>query len=350
MPTFLERATTLFGVLQSSAAKPTHFAFIPVDHTDSPETTGPLVADQQYFEIRINELYLPKAREWGTTYDPMAVAIVTYRYRGEPKTVPLVVGPSMIEGFGNKLPQGMVFANTRVVGPQPYRGDGISLSVVLYQLKRDDMLRRMLKVLENTSQTLGVDAVTSTYTKIADTVLSGIEEIAGTSGAAMPVLGRREDFQPVECGFYVLIDGAVPVPAKNQLWVRAKQLVTGPSLADAVPYREADYVLFSVTRVPREDVSGLSFYPTYQLVMDEALRATRKDVWNSAKVKMSTLYSLLHNSADLTRPHSDALAEEWKAEMLALRERAIGLSRLGPVAESSDTAAERDRAMEILDL
>jgi hypothetical protein len=349
----LERASAFFSSVQASPSQPTHFVPIRADHTDSVDSTGgSITANEHYFEVRINELYLTNKREWFITYDPMAIALVEYRYAGQPIALPFVVGPSMIEKVGNKLPQGMVFADTKVAGPQPYRGDGLAVSFILYRLKRDDMLRRLLRVVESASRTLDFTGATSVYAKVADTVLDGIEEITGTDGAANPVLGRRQDFRPVECGYYALIDGAAPPPPQDRLWVRRRQLLLGDRLDIAEAFRSADYLLFSVSSVKREDISGLPFYATYIQVMDEAQRANRQDVWESAKVKMSSLYSLLHASPDLTRGQAEELTKQWTSEMVALRNRAIALSKLGPgeVADTPEAAEDRVRALEILKL
>jgi hypothetical protein len=353
MASLVERASALFRFVQESPSQPTHFISIPADRTDSLEGMGgTLAANEQYFETRINELYLTNKREWFINYDPMAIALAEFRYAGQPTAIPFVVGPSMIEKIGNKLPQGMVFADTRVVGPQPYRGDGLALTVILYRLKRDDMLRRLLKVVESTSKTLDFTGATSLYTKVASAVLDGIEEVTGADKATIPVLGRRQDFRPVECGYYALIDGSAPAPPEERLWVRKRQLVLGDSLENAEPFRVADYLLFSIFRVRREDVSGLPFYPSYVQVMDEAQRANRKDVWESAKVKMSALYSLLHASPDLTRSHAEELTQQWTSEMVALRNRAVGLSKLGPgdAVDDQEGAKNRERALGILAL
>ena len=86
---------------------------------------GKLTAHEEYFELRLNELFLVDEREWFTTYDPMAVAIAEHRYDGKPAAVPFVVGRRYSRARAHRLPHGMVFADTRVAGPQPYRGDGL---------------------------------------------------------------------------------------------------------------------------------------------------------------------------------------------------------------------------------
>jgi hypothetical protein len=349
----VDRANSLFRSAQSSPSQPSHFFQIPADHTDaSDRERGTLAADKNYFEVRLNELYLTNKRQWFIEHDPMAIALTEYRYAGQSAVVPFVVGPSLIEKIGNKLPQGMVFADTRILGPQPYRGDGMAVTVVLYRLKRDDLLRKLLKVIESTSKAIDFTGATSAYTKVASSVLEGIEEVTGANEAAKAVLGRRQEFSPVECGFYALIDGSIPAPKADSLWVRKRELVIGDSLDNAEPFRAADYLLYSISAIKREDVSGLPFYPAYIQVMEEAQKARRKDIWESAKVKMSSLYSLLHASPDLTRTHAKQLADEWTAEMVALRDRALSLSKLGPgdPGEDQEITADRERSLEILNL
>jgi hypothetical protein len=355
MAGLVERASALFRFVQGSPSQPTHFISIRADHTDSLDGMGgTLAAHEQYFEARINELYLTNKREWFINYDPMAIALAEFRYAGQPTAIPFIVGPSMIQKIGNKLPQGMVFADTRVAGPQPYRGDGLALTVILCRLKRDDMLRRLLRVVESTSKTLDFTGATAVYTKVANAVLDGIEEVTGAADATTSVLGWRQDFRPVECGFYALIDGSVPAPPENRLWVRKRQLVLGDELGSAEPFRTADYVLFSISSVKREDVSGLPFYPTYIQAMQEASQANKEndERWESAKVKLSALYSWANTSPDLTRGHAKQLKEEWKGDMVAAHDEARKLSSLGP-GRSSDTpeaAEDRRTALDILNL
>src|SRR5262249_25940924 len=107
-----------------------------------------------------------------------------------------------------------------------------------------------------------------------------------------------------------------------------------------------------ISSVKREDVSGLPFYPAYIQVMDEALRANQKEVWESAKVKMSAFYSLLHARPDLTNGDREELAKKWTSEMVALRNRALGLSKLGPEKslDTPEAVEQRTHALDILKL
>jgi hypothetical protein len=134
--------------------------------------------------------------------------------------------------------------------------------------------------------------------------------------------------------------------------VNNKQLMTGSGKGTAAPFRAGDYLLFSISRVAREDVTGLPFYTVYRQVMEDAGRASRKDFWDSAKVKMSTLYSLLHDSPDLTRGHAESLADTWTKEMVMVRDQSIGLSNLGPHNQAYSPEEEQSvsRALKILQL
>lgn len=352
MSGLIDRAKMLFQSAASDTSQLSHFIPIPAAQVDDQAGIGgTLKAHEEYFEVRLNELFLVNHREWFTTYDPMAVAVPEYKYHGQPAAVPFVVGPSMLESIGNRLPQGMVLADTRITGPQPYRGDGLAITVVLYKLQRDDMLRKMLKLVEKTAKTLDLSGAITVYSKIADAVLDGIDEVRGT-GTASPVLGRRQEFLPVSCGYYALIDGTVARPTEDSLWVKNKQLMTGPKKEMASPFRAGDYLLFSISRVPREDLSGLPFYAVYSQVMQDAGRGARKDFWESAKVKMATLYSLLDESPDLTRGDAKDLADKWTKEMVLRRDRAVGLANLGPgqPAYSSEEEQRASRALRVLQL
>src|SRR4051812_14234591 len=126
MPSLIERATGIWNRLQQSPTEEPSWVHIPQDRIDEPDNLGsPLQANKQYFEVRINEVYLSYQRKWFTQYDPMLLVISEFSYAGQPMIVPFVVGPTMVDKFGSKVPnpkvpEGMVFADTCVAGPHPY--------------------------------------------------------------------------------------------------------------------------------------------------------------------------------------------------------------------------------------
>jgi hypothetical protein len=310
-----------------------------------------LAADQQYFEIRINELYLTYQRKWFAEYDPMVLVISEFSYAGQPTAVPVVVGPAMLSQLNpnTKAPAGMVFANTCAVGPHPYRGGEIALTVILYRSKREDHARKLLDLVENMAKALDFAVPVSAYLKVAGAVMDGVEVLTGTDGTADPLIGRRDAFSPVEPAYYVLTNA--PEADLGDLWVRDKCLVQGTSPEKATSFRQAEYVLYSITTAKRDDVSKLPFYPTWQHVLQEVNKSSKQDIWDSAKANMAALLGMLDTSPDLTEPHKAALADKWIATMKTLHERAVSTSSLAPAREAvppSDLDRVRAKAVSVL--
>jgi hypothetical protein len=223
--------------------------------------------------------------------------------------------------------------------------------VILYRTERQDYARKLLGLVENTAAVLDFVVPLSTYIKVAGVVLDGVEALTGTDGATDPLIGRRDAFQPVEPGYFVLT--GAPMSSLDDLWVRDRQLVQGPSLAEATPFRDADYVLYSVTATQREDVSMLPFYQTWQNVVQEANKSSKEDVWENAKANMAALLGMIDTSPDLTETHKARLGEEWIATMKTLHDRAVRLSNLGEArapGRASDLDHIRAKAVSVLDM
>jgi hypothetical protein len=351
MTFLLEGARNLLARLRQSPSQPPGWFPIPHDHVQ--DAAGmPLEAEQHYFEVRINEMYLSYARQWFDAYDPMVLAVSEFTYNGQPAVVPFVVGPAMLKKLGSELPQGMIFADTCVAGPHPYREDGIAVTVVLYRVSRENYVRKLLRIIESAATALDFANALSAYMKVADVVLDGIEALTGTDGSADPIIGIHKAFDSTETGYFALIDTVQSSPEVGKLWVRDQRLVYGQSLVDAAPFREAEYVLFSVAAVARKDVSKLPFYQTWQQVVQEANKSSKQDIWESAKVNMAALLGMLDTSPDLTAPHATALGDEWIATMNRMHQRAVGLSNLGPQeeAEASDLDHIRSKALAVLNM
>jgi hypothetical protein len=105
---------------RSTTKMPTRIS-IHGDHVHNPdETTGVnFRPDEEYFVVRVNEMYLTDKRKWVKTFDPLVFVITEFTYDKVEQTLPFVVGPTMLEKYQKKLPLGMIFSDTRVAGPYP---------------------------------------------------------------------------------------------------------------------------------------------------------------------------------------------------------------------------------------
>jgi hypothetical protein len=357
MKTFAERCKDLYErARQSPAQMPSRVAILP-DHVDE----GKILANvfdshEHYFQVRVNEMYLTYSRQWFNKYDPMVFIVSEFTYNKKEEVVPFVVGPMMMEKFGQKMPAGMIFANTRVAGLHPYRGGRLTLSVVLCRVKRDDYPQKLLQMIESAAGVLDFSTALSTYVKVAGVVLNGIEALLGL-GDLDPLIGFRKEFDPdagdvLKSNYLALID--MPDVNPEKLWVREKQLFYGNSLAEANPFRDADFVLYSIVQSPenkRSDVTTLPFYPLWERVQKEANSAI-PDNWKNATANLAILYEEMMLSPDLTMKHANELYNDYEAAAKIIHERAVKRSQLGPGEESepSELDAIRAKAVSILEM
>jgi hypothetical protein len=79
---------------QSGPAKISLNTDIPNDHVYPKLSDEEIKADENYFIIRVNEMYLTKSRQWFNSIDPMVFFISEFNYNGEDIAVPYIIGPA----------------------------------------------------------------------------------------------------------------------------------------------------------------------------------------------------------------------------------------------------------------
>jgi hypothetical protein len=354
---------TLWEQIQKSSTKTPTRIKIPNTRSDHHQTTQPFQPNQQYFQIRINELYLSTSRKWFSEYDPLVFAATEFIYDKKAETVPFVVGPSLIEKNGQKAPTGgsTIFSNTRVAGLHPYRGGRLTLSIVLYRVKRKDYAQGLLKLIESVSSAIDFSTALRSYSKVAGVLLTGIETLFGL-GDTEPVIAIRKEFDPnagdnLEPSYFVLIDKPESELKTEQLWVRDNQLVYGANLAEAKPFREADFVLYSIVQTSdRNDITTLPFYPLFERAKEAALQGDDKS-WERAKANLLSLHQTLALSPDLTPTQAKQLFANFLEETRDAYRTALELGSLGTdeldLGSFDDEASIQDslnKAIQILNL
>src|SRR5262249_14330728 len=247
MPTLKEWWDEFWGEVQHSPTiLPTRHAILP-DHVDK-KLGQRFKRDQHYFVVKINRIFLQYNRLFWAAYAPMALAVSEFQYDGQDTVVPFVVGPSLLEKDQIELPKGFMFLDTKVAGIHPYKGGGLKLTVILYQVKRTDLAKKLLKVVENVASVLDFSQTLSAYLKIANVLVDTVGEVIGTDPNNQPLIGLRQEFEAgddFQSGYYALIDSRQMQIAQNRLWVRKNDLLYGDT-ANTPEFTGANYVLYSI--------------------------------------------------------------------------------------------------------
>lgn len=317
---------------------------IPAAQTDrSEDLAGSFDADKNYFTVRVNEMFLQKEREWFTKYDPVVIAVTEFVYDEAKVTVPFVVGPHLLQnGLTQELTikEGMIFKNTTVAGTHPFRGDPFSIRIVLARLEKKDYLRDLLKLIESAAGTYTHDfaTVVNNYLKVSKVVLDGIDtllgkkELDGLIGHSNTImLNAGDDFKP---GYYALINQNEKETDSRKFFIVDNALCYGNSLQDCTPYREADYVLYSImSTVKRKDLNQLPFYKKWKdlLAYSMPLNTISAEQWDLIKGKLFALHGELRLSPDLVRSQVTELMKEYTTEVNEIKSQRESLS--APEAE-----------------
>jgi hypothetical protein len=328
------------------------------DHIAENQTgalNSPFVKDQHYFHVVINEMFLSEQRKWFAQIDPAVYVVADFMYNGDRQVVPLVVGPDLLSkaGVPDGYNKGIIVRNTSVTGLKPYRGGGLILTVVLCECQVGNYVRPLLRVVESAAKALDFSPVLSPYVKVADVVMDGFESLF-SAGGIKPIAGLRDSYGPsfniqFQPAYFALIDAPNVDPAL--LWVSNNQLLSGPSLKAATPYRQADFVLYSFVMPAgntRDDDDALSFSATWKAIEKLAAQPADDPYYKSAKDQMVALYQTMVTSPDLTDGQAFDLADSYAGRMVQIHERAKKFANLEGAKGLSDEADRLTKARQRL--
>ncbi len=311
LPTLGDWWKEFWGKVQHSPTiLPTRHA-VPADHTTTAAGQN-FKRDQHYFVVKVNQIFLKYGREYWTTYAPMALVVTEFDYNGEDTVVPFFVGPSLLEKDKIELPAGFIFADTKVAGIHAYKGGGLKLTVILYRVKRTDLARKLLKVIENVASVLDFSQALSSYLKVADVLVDTVEDLIGADNDNQPIIGLRKEFDgsgEFKPGYFALIDSRDNRIDQSKLWVRDNELLLGETMDDAQQFTGANFVLYSIGQAgERDDYDQLPFYGQWKTALAESFTA-EPEKWKSAQANWTALFQQMSLSPDLILPQANTLAD-----------------------------------------
>jgi len=301
-------------------------------------------------------MFLTQSRQWFNVYDPMAFVVTEFSYGGTQTTVPFVVGPSLLEGKVQQVPNGLAITDTHVAGVHPYPGGKFTLSVILAQVRRQSHAKRVLQLVETLSTAFPAGAALDPYLKVAGAVMDGVESLFGM-GDTSALAGHRWEYDDgttpwLRPGFFALVNSDERTTETSSLGV-----VNGRLRIDATeesePFRAADYVLYSLAALPRRtDISNLPFHRMLQTALREAA-SIEESGWKRAKALLVSAYQDMLTSPDLTWEQAQELSDTFKKKLVDAHEKAKGFATLGrPAADapvrSTHSASEGDARQEAL--
>ena len=348
--------TQISGFVQSLAAgplkQPKAVTIPPANCLPAGSSGADITRDKCYLTLTVNELFLSEARKWWTQYQPMVVFATSFVQGDSTVTVPAVVGPSLLDQPGKKLPRGLLLNNIEVAGPIPYRGGNLTINVLLYRVQHTNHAKDLLKVVEGVSKAIGPAVDTSMLTKVGGALMDGVGSLLAL-GDTEPIMGQRFTMSPVGPGgiktFYAALIGTDAQASPDSLSVDFGKLRSGTGQT-ASEFTTDDYVLYSLSASTRRtDESTLRFYPLLQRATQDAFRGG-DDNWKTAKATFSEAWQQMSISPDLIPEQAEELFEDWKKKLLAEKARGEETRMLSVGDEEKSAEAQNKRAASVLDL
>ena len=345
--------TNLWNNVKSSPTfVPTYIEF-PASQTDMPEELTEFDDRRDYFMMSVSELFLSYQRLWHQEFSPMVFTVCNFNYGNKIHEIPYIIGPSLLKKYEQRLPKGMLFMNTPVVGIYPWRGGNVSLSVILCRVAQTNNAEKLLNVIEEVSGSLDLSAGVSQFTKIGRVILKGFDTLLGFEQTS-PLLGLNNNFgqeagHTFKPGFHALIHGENL--DKSKFWVKDNKLYYGDSPESSVEYRDTDFVLFKIGKTTKRlDDETLPFYQEYKEIYDYLANQTEitQSQRDHIRTKMIHLLVSIKQSPDLTPYHAALIQKEMTDEINNFVETLSTLGDKQKVVELSEVDQMMNSAMNML--
>lgn len=209
-----------------------------------------------YFGIRLAGLHVVDARQFTSKRYPLCVSLAEFKQRGKDRAVPFSIGPDeMVKRltsagvFGDHegRPGWIELRDLTIVKPTPAGLGNLSLFVGLYSVPGDDIVKTLLDVVGNLSQTAGVAAslpLAGPTLDVAKAVYSGFGTLIGLKSLQPLAQAQNGRALPETGSGYLVVGNTRPgtVEAEN-LTVAGGKLCRGTKLVT-----DFDYCLVAIER------------------------------------------------------------------------------------------------------
>jgi hypothetical protein len=259
------------------------YVHIPNSHLSDPLPAADFEPDASYLRLWLNDMYLARRRVLYQTRYPMVHAYCNFLYRGQMEEVPLIVGPSQIEGLSAATDR-VLNLNYRLIGPIPFRGGEVEILLGLFALEAAEYGSQLLDMLGAISEATGRGEFRLGL-QLLGLLKRGVEALFGLN-KVKPQLGIHDTFTAVPSGphqlrpgYRVVMDVTAGQVEPEQLWIKNGRLFHGQNMAHATPFEGADYFLFYIEKMDRrDDFSSLeTIHAAWEEVIAKAWQASDEE-------------------------------------------------------------------------
>ncbi len=308
-----------FSSLQSTPSKVPQLLSIPAANTEQEEYLDKtFIRNENYFTVRLNEMYLQSKRQWLTEFEPTVLCLTNYIYGDQEIENPFIVGRNLTQGGMKETDDGMLFKDTKVAGTHPFRGGRIVISMALCKSINKDYLKDTLEFIQSVTSIFNenISTLVGNYLKGSKVIIKGVDKLLD-SKELEPLFGFRIEFDidandQFSPGYFVAIKSDVQYDPKL-FFVKGRQLYYGNNSESADKFTNEEYMLFSVMCTKeRTDYDTLPFNKSYKNILEQVRINDPSDEFKKILNSMFKALNIeLENSPDLSPAQAEKIAVEY---------------------------------------
>ncbi|WP_196592945.1 hypothetical protein [Pectinatus sottacetonis] len=272
---------------------------------------------QQYFRLRLAEMFLKDDRKLFRTYVPVVSSVVELQFGSNAaQQLPNVAGPLSLSLSENSLGKG-VELNYPLTNLVPYRGGTVSISAALLSYCRKDYLQSFLNLANGISSLLTIGQLSTTL-KVVDSTVRAIQDLLDGGDKDVRLVFHNtysgtDSLGGVSLsnGYFVIIGTDANNFATKKLFVKNSQLQFGDDAASAKPLTGYDYMLFSIEAALHRD--DFRYFDEYDGLLDMAIEKGITDKTAGDAVIRAAILAVF-KSNDLTYVDKTRVAVALKKE------------------------------------
>ncbi|HTS27974.1 MAG TPA: hypothetical protein VMH81_18995 [Bryobacteraceae bacterium] len=310
------------------------YSRIADDHVlDAGYGSAGLAPDQAYFTISLSKMFLADARKLWQGFAPMTIAAAEFQYGGQKQSVPYVVGKELLASIQSYLKdQNIEYRNTRMFGPCPYTGGGLSLFIGLFRTAANSASTEFFSLLADVAGAFELTGL-SGYLPVAKVVTSGLGRLLGLSETTLRI-GARDEFSEFREGFLAYVNCSAE-ELGGALWTKGGELLSGATADSARPVTRYDHCLVRIaSQTERNDYTSLPFHACWKKTSD-LIWAGQEEKARSAFLE---LVGQVAGSPDLTARHRVALLSVYRGNFEAELELYRATTGVGQPSSSKRAA------------
>jgi hypothetical protein len=227
---------------------------------------GALKANEHYFRLWLDEMFLKDERAWFTAWHPAVHSAVTFEFGDQTQVISRIAGASALKDVDDKHLDRVITLATPLTSIMPFRGGTVRINAALLAMKGQDAVKQLINVLGEISTSLAVPQL-STAINIAKPLAEGVSALVGvTDGEMMLGLDATLAGGELQSGSYAIVyAAATDIPAAD-ISVKDKHLQVRKR-----PLEGRNYMLLRIERLEtRDDWDSLSaIHDPYQQAIDQ---------------------------------------------------------------------------------